>query len=546
MKKKINIRNIFIWSIVLILIVSVGRSDLYRDISSNWRLMYEVYKRVMTDYADSIDPQKLASAGIEGMLKELDPYSVYLVNEDRHQLNVLTKGNYGGVGIQLSVRNDSLTVIAPMDDSPAQRAGIISGDRIIAVNDHLTSDMNMDEAAKKIRGPKNTKVDLRIRRWGVEDVNYELIRSTIIIKDVSYSGMINEVSGYVRLNRFSRNSSTEMREALRSLINQDARTIILDLRGNPGGLMDAAINIVDMFVKKGVEIVSMNGRSEQSTRSFKSQNEPIIDSSIRIAVLIDGGSASASEIVAGSIQDLDRGIVIGTNSFGKGLVQTAFQLDESRILKMTTAKYYIPSGRLIQKPGYLRGDIAIDNENIDSVFTTNNGRRVVSSGGITPDYIIDQEPVPLLTREIWRRGFFFQFSSRYHNENKLNIPITISDAIIIDFQDFLDSKELKLISKGEKELTRLEELLSDVSETDKGIEHSLSVIRKHYETDKNQLFLDEKNEISLMLERELSWVLEGLSGRIESSFDDDPVILKALEILSDQYVYGSTLNPSMN
>ena len=298
-------RTLFI-SVLLVTVVSIGRSDLYRDISSNWRMVYEVYKRVMTDYADQIDPKKLATAGIDGMLSELDPYSVYLEEEDRHQLNLLTRGNYGGVGIQLGVRNDSLTVIAPIDDSPAQRAGIFTGDKIIAVDGEFTSEMSLDHAADNIRGPKNTKVTLTIRRWGEEDIDFVLTRSTITVKDVSYSGMINDKTGYIRLNRFSRNSSGEMRQALRSLDNQGVERIILDLRGNPGGLMDAAVQILDMLVKKGIEVVSMSGRSNESNRTFTSQNKPIVDTSIRLAVLIDGGSASASEIVAGAIQDLDR------------------------------------------------------------------------------------------------------------------------------------------------------------------------------------------------------------------------------------------------
>ena len=224
----------------------------------------------MTDYADRIDPKKLASAGIEGMLGALDPYSVYLENDDRHQLTVLTRGNYGGVGIQMSIRDDSLMVIAPMDDSPAQKAGIRSGDKIIAVDDLLTSDMNMDEAAQKIRGSEGTIVKLTVRRWGEDDIDYSLTRSTIKIKDVSYSGMVNRNTGYIRLNRFSRNSSSEIRQVLMSLEDQGSERIILDLRGNPGGLMDAAVSIVDMFIQPGLEIVSMSGRSDDSIRLFKS------------------------------------------------------------------------------------------------------------------------------------------------------------------------------------------------------------------------------------------------------------------------------------
>ena len=533
-------------AILLVTVISIGRSDLYRDISSNWRMVYEVYKRVMTDYTDQIDPKKLAAAGIEGMLSELDPYSVYLEDEDRHQLNLLTRGNYGGVGIQLGVRNDSLTVIAPIDDSPAKRAGIITNDKIIAVDGQSSDEMSLDKAADKIRGPKNSKVTLTIRRWGEEDIDFVLTRSLITVKDVSYSGMINDDTGYIRLNRFSRNSSVEMRQVLRSLENQEAEKIILDLRGNPGGLMDAAVQILDMLVEEGIEVVSMSGRSEDSKRTFTSQNRPILNSFVRLAVLIDGGSASASEIVAGAIQDLDRGIVVGTNSFGKGLVQTAFQLDETRTLKMTTAKYYIPSGRLIQKPGYLRGNIATDAGDADSVFATVNGRRVISNGGITPDFVVEQERTPMLTRECWRKGLFYQFSNKYQKDHELKGIIEITDEIIEEFRTFISMKELDLKSEGEKELAKLEEILVEESETDKRIEHSLSILRKHYEQDKDDLFNDEIDHIRIMLERDMSWAVGGLGMRIESSFDDDPVVLKAIEILADKYTYGSTLDPSMN
>ncbi|HIO35625.1 MAG TPA: S41 family peptidase [Candidatus Marinimicrobia bacterium] len=533
-------------AILLVTVISIGRSDLYRDISSNWRMVFEVYKRVMTDYTDQIDPKKLAAAGIEGMLSELDPYSVYLEDEDRHQLNLLTRGNYGGVGIQLGVRNDSLTVIAPIDDSPAKRAGIITNDKIIAVDGQSSDEMSLDKAADKIRGPKNSKVTLTIRRWGEEDIDFVLTRSLITVKDVSYSGMINDDTGYIRLNRFSRNSSVEMRQVLRSLENQEAEKIILDLRGNPGGLMDAAVQILDMLVEEGIEVVSMSGRSEDSKRTFTSQNRPILNSFVRLAVLIDGGSASASEIVAGAIQDLDRGIVVGTNSFGKGLVQTAFQLDETRTLKMTTAKYYIPSGRLIQKPGYLRGNIATDSGDADSVFATVNGRRVISNGGITPDFVVEQERTPMLTRECWRKGLFYQFSNKYQKDHELKGIIEITDEIIEEFRTFISMKELDLKSEGEKELAKLEEILVEESETDKRIEHSLSILRKHYEQDKDDLFNEEIDHIRIMLERDMSWAVGGLGMRIESSFDDDPVVLKAIEVLADMYTYGSTLDPSMN
>ncbi|MFQ6674092.1 MAG: S41 family peptidase, partial [Fidelibacterota bacterium] len=327
-----------------------ARVDLYRDISDNWKLMYEVYKRVMIQYADQIDPEKLAISGVKGMLDELDPYSVYLENEERDGLRMLTKGRYGGVGIQLGVRDDSLTVIAPMEDSPAMRSGILPGDRIVDIDGESTKDMSLDEAAKKIRGEKGTKVVLTIRRFSEsESLDFELTRDNIRIEDVSYSGIIHDNMGYVRLSRFSKNSPVEIRKAFRSLMEQGIDKLVLDLRGNPGGLLEAAVDILDMIIEKGDKILYTKGRGEEANREFVSKTDPVIPESVSLAILIDGGSASASEIVAGVVQDLDRGVVIGARSFGKGLVQSVYPLDRNRSLKLTTAKYYIPSGRLIQK-----------------------------------------------------------------------------------------------------------------------------------------------------------------------------------------------------
>ena len=213
---------------------------------------------------------------------------------------------------------------------------------------------------------------------------------------------------------------------------------------------------------------------------------------------------------------------------------------------MTTAKYYIPSGRLIQKPGYLRGDVAADAERSDSVFATVNGRRVISNGGITPDFKVEQERTPLLTRECWRKGLFFEFCSKYHKVHQLTGNIEITDNIVEEFRSFISSKNLDLKSEGEKELAKLEEMLKEESETDKRIEHSLSVLRKHYEQDMDELFNEELDHIRVMLERDMSWAVGGIGMRIESSFDDDPVVLKAIEVVADQYAYGSTLDPSMN
>ena len=543
--KNVRLRSILIITIMIVGVSSflLGRGDLYRDISDNWKFIFEVYKRIMTHYAEQIDPKKLAEAGVRGMMSELDPYTVYLEETDNHNLNLLTKGKYGGVGIHLGEQDDSLTVISPMDDSPAKRSGILPGDKIIAVDGDPTGDMGLDGAARRIRGQRGTKVVLTIRRYGEnENLDFELTRDVITIEDVSFAGIVQGDVGYIRLSRFSKNSPKEMRRALKSLKEQDAGKIILDLRGNSGGLLDAAIRILEMVTDKGDPLLSTRGRNQEAERDYVSQLDPIIDSSIGLAVLIDGGSASASEIIAGTVQDLDRGVILGNQSFGKGLVQSIYPVDDNRSLKLTTAKYYVPSGRLIQKPGYVDKEMVIGWTEEDSIFSTQNGRRVTAKGGITPDIAVDQMKVPPLTRECWRRGFFFKFSTVYLTEHDLNLPVSVDDAMLEEFRQFIETKEITLNLKGEKHFTALEEMLDSTAVENRRIEHSLSVLRDYFDASKADLFDNEREYLALGLEREMSSLIGGISARIQSSFDDDPVILKTIEVLSDKVVYDNTLN----
>ena len=545
--KRILLRRSLLASVFVVGLITVliGRSDFYREISDSWKMVYEVYQRVMTHYADQIDPQKLARAGIRGILGELDPYSVYLEKRDRDGLDMLTRGQYGGVGIQLSVRDDSLTVISPMENSPAKRSGILPADRIVAIDGESTTEMNLNEAAKKIRGKKGTTVVLTIHRFGErEDLEFELVRDIIKIKDVSYSGIIEDDVGFIRLSRFSKNSTGEIRKAFESLKEQDVDKLILDLRQNPGGLLESAIRILDMLIEKGEVILYTRGRSEETNRKFISQSEPIMDPSVSLAVLIDHGSASASEIIAGVIQDLDRGVVIGTKSFGKGLVQTVYPLDRERSLKLTTAKYYIPSGRLIQKPDYIDEDIVLSVTDEDSVFTTKNGRQVSANGGISPDIIVEQEKDPILTRECLRRGLFFTFASLYVQDHEMELPVVIDDTILGAFKEYLDSKDVTMNLRGETDFLALEKSLDSAAAKNMRIQHSLDVLRNHFEDSKSNRFEVEKERLALGLEREFSSLLGGIEARIGSFFDDDPAILKAREVLSDQVTYHLTLNPT--
>lgn len=537
---------VLVINVAIIFPVQANKSNDYQDISDNGKMIFEVYKRVMTHYADRIDAKKLAEAGIEGMLSQLDPYSVFLQPEDRQGLDMLTKGKYGGVGIQLGLRDDSLTVIAPMEGSPAMRSGIMTGDRIVGIDGESTFEMSLDVAAKKIRGKKGTVVVLTIVRYGEsEPLDFELERANIAIEDISYSGIIGEDIAYIRLTRFSRNSTVDMKNALENLTVQGMHKVILDLRGNPGGLLDAAINILDLLVPEGLELLSTKGRYNAANREFNSGHSAIIPDDISLAILIDGGSASASEIVAGSIQDLDRGIIIGQPSFGKGLVQSIFPLNRENSIKLTTAKYYIPSGRFIQKPGYLNEEISLKSE-IDSskIFHTVRGREVHELGGITPDIEVEIPTTPVLARECWRRGLFFKFASLYIQDHNITLPVIVDDVILNSFREFLSSKELTLNLEGEKQFRSFRAALDSSVVASPQMQMSLDTIEKYFDHLREERFDIEKKDIILGLEREFSFQLGGIKARINSSFDDDPVILKAIDVLTDQVTYDNVLSPS--
>ena len=289
-----------LFMIIAVVIIGATRSNIYRQIRDSQATINSVYRHLITHYVDDIDLEKFTKLSIDNMLSDLDPYTVYLVKDQRSNLDMLTKGKYGGVGIQIGKRDKRLTVISPMENSPAKRAGIVSGDIIVKIDDQITDNMSMDDAAKLIRGQKGSRVTLTIERFGYDEwTDYDLIRESIKVKDVSYSGMLNETTGYIRLVRFSKNSASEMETALSKLLANDMSSLILDLRDNPGGLLNSAVGILDMFIEKGELLVWTGGKTKQSHRKYFSKNEPIVPSNVQIAVLINRGSASASEIVSG-------------------------------------------------------------------------------------------------------------------------------------------------------------------------------------------------------------------------------------------------------
>jgi len=540
-------RNSIIIGVLLSITVlfAVGNSDIYKEISTSIRLYNEVYRQLFTNYVDPIKARDFTENSIREMMKELDPYTVFLTREEKDPLETMTKGKYGGVGLRISMRKDTLTVISPMDGSPASRANILPGDQVLKVDSVSTVGMNLDKSAKLIRGKIGTSVTLTIHRPGVPGVNeYTLNRENINITDVSYSGKLDDHIGYIRLSGFSKGASLEVREAIASLRKEDHKMqgLVLDLRGNPGGLLVEALAVSELFTNVGDTLLLTKGRTPMSNKVFIADQKPFLPNHIKLAVLVNRGSASASEIVAGVMQDLDRGIVIGATSFGKGLVQTVFRIDKDHSVKVTTAKYFIPSGRLIQKPDYLNNpEMVEENIPIDTLFYSKNGRALKGGGGIVPDLEIKTESLSDYSRELWRQNMFYSYAIHYKSEKgKIPVPVVVDEELIEDFKIFLAKDGFNYNHKNEKKLRDIEkELLKE--DKFKDLVDPFKSIYAVYDSLKTDKFDTNIEQVKRGLISELSTLAGGLSERIKNDIKIDPAIDKALEVLLDEIGYNTTL-----
>ena len=552
-KNNQKLSKISILSIAVIVIslfsLALTKSDVYRELAHSQRLINEVYKSLITRYADRLDTEKFTKTVINNILDDLDPYTVYLEDDEKKGLDLLTKGKYGGVGINLGERDKKLTVISPIDNSPAKHKGIIAGDIIVKIDGSPTEEMSLDDAASHIRGPKGTDVTLSIKRFGNEQlIDFVLTRADITVKDIPYAGMLDDETGYIRLMRFSKNSGPEMRSSIMNLQRDNARRIIIDMRDNPGGLLQSAIEILDMILPKGELLLSTKGRLPEANKRYIARKKPVIEEDVKIAILINEGSASASEIIAGTIQDLDRGVIVGTTSFGKGLVQSVYGLDGSgkRSLKVTTAKYYIPSGRLIQKPGYINDGLVVKGEKEDSLFFTVGGRTVKGGGGITPDYEVKMPKSTPLLRECWRKGLFFSFAQERQHKYDSYEDALIDLDLITDFKVFINDHDLDVTTEGEKQFQEARTKLAALDSTNMDLTHAFDFVETFIIGWEATLFEMEKNDLRRRLLLELASIMKGSEFRVEESIKDDPVVIKAKEILQDPVAYSGLFQPKDN
>ncbi|MGH7546848.1 MAG: S41 family peptidase [Gemmatimonadales bacterium] len=415
-----KLRNVVVVALTSLVALATGGWLLQREavpagsVYQQARLFEDVLAHVADYYVDSLDERQLYQMAIDGMLDQLrDPYSVFLKRDDFRALSEATTGNYGGLGIQIDVRDGWITVVAPLPDTPAERAGMQSGDRIVVLDGRSTEGWKNDQAVKELRGQPGTQVELQVRRVGVEQpLAFKLTRATIHIRSVQISMMLDDKVGYISLSPVSETSASELTQALGSLVQKGMKSLILDLRGNPGGLLDQGVAVSDLFLDPGQEVVATRGRAPNTTRTFK-DSRPQFWPTLPIVVLVNGGSASAAEIITGALQDHDRALVVGTPTFGKGLVQSLWNLTPETGLKLTTARWYTPSGRTIQRNSKSQAEqetqVAAaeegrDTTKVDSslVFRTDRGRIVLGGGGIRPDLFVSADTFTSAERAFMR------------------------------------------------------------------------------------------------------------------------------------------------
>ncbi len=520
-------------------------TSLFFKINKSIDIFGRVYKEITANYVDEVDPEKFMQAGIDGMLATLDPYTVYIDKDEGDEVDLLTNGKYGGIGVTIGVRDGGIRVITVMDGYSAQRQGVLPGDKIIEVDGTKIGSMSPSEVRDLTRGDPGTEVKVRIEREGEKaPLDFVLVREEIQVKNVTYSGFVSDGIGYIRLERFSRQAGDDVRQAIRGLkLGGDLKGLILDLRGNPGGLLDAAVDVVSKFVPKGSLIVSTRGRRAEADRKYVSTEEPMLPATPLI-VLTDRGSASASEIVAGALQDLDRAVILGTRTFGKGLVQTIVSLSYGAQLKITTARYYTPSGRCIQEIDYLHRDkngvFAAVPDSLRKEFATANGRKVFEHGGIMPDSVLQESDPGPMVRELHRKSLLFKFVNRYVAAHKDAKITAVTDDMLSEFQSFLKEEHFDYQEESETKVADLR-TIAEKSHYSRDVLADLDLLSTALNKEKVRGFERYRDHISNALQDELMARLHGDQGRIKASLTHDKQVQAAVGVLDNSRVYTRKL-----
>jgi len=547
MKKIKKYSLIFVLSITSV--ISLGFADNFFEISKNLDIFSSLYKELNIYYVDKTDPGDLMKIGIDAMLESLDPYTTYIPESEKEDFEFMTTGQYGGIGAIITKNGDWVLVSEPYEGFPADKAGLIAGDKFIEIAGESAKGKSTEDISKVLKGEPNTGVKVLIEREGFEKpFEVEIIREEIKLNSVPYYGLISDSIGYIKTRSFTRNISKEVIDAFKDMkANSVLKGLVLDLRGNPGGLLNEAINMANIFIDRGQEIVYTKGKIKDWDKSYKARYEAI-DTNIPLVVLINRSSASASEIVSGAIQDLDRGVVIGQRSFGKGLVQQTRKLSYNAQMKLTTAKYYIPSGRCIQALDYSNrdedGSVGKVPDSLRTEFKTlKNERSVFDGGGINPDITIDPEKFSNILISLISKRHIFNFANEYRRNNESiddAKSFVISDDVYSQFKQYLNDKEYEYETKTEKAIKKLEKDAEGEKYLSE-LQDQLEILSSKMEESKNNDIERFKSEISELLEMEIVTRYFYQKGKIETTIKHDEEIAKAIDVLENMVLYNAIL-----
>lgn len=554
-------KNSVKWAVIVILAIvapswifeAKGKSD---DASAarNLRVFNAIYKELTARYVDTVDADKAITTAINAMLSGQDPYTEYIPASDRDDFMAMsTTGEYGGIGsVIMQPKSGGVVISEPYEGSPAALAGLRPGDRIIMIDNDSTLDWTTSQVSERLKGQANTTVRVVVDRPYVADsiLTFNIVRRKIQMPSVPYYKAFDNGVGYIQLTKFTETSPDEVRTALTELLkDKRIKAIALDLRGNGGGLVESAVQIANFFVPKNTEIIRTKGREKTEERVYKTTQKPI-DTEIPLAILIDGGSASASEIVTGALQDLDRAVVVGTRSFGKGLVQTTFSLPFDNMLKVTTAKYYIPSGRLIQAIDYSNreedGSIRRTPDSLANKFLTLHGREVRDGGGITPDITVDWGKVSRLTYNIYVDNWAFDFANKYAAEHPTVAPpeeFVVTDSIFNAFKRFVDPARFNYDKVCEHALSDLRELAEVEGYMNDSTKLAFSTLERLLKHNLEQDLDNNRKAIEDILAPEILSRYYYERGRIVQSLKNDVGLDSVAKVLNNPEEYRRILNP---
>ena len=537
-------------SLVFLLSVNVlftsAQNTNYFETSKNIEIFTDLYKELDLFYVDEVNSGDLIKTAIDQMLKSLDPYTTYIPESDIEDYRFMTTGQYGGIGSMITKRGEYVFISEPYEGFPAQKAGLMAGDKIVEVNGKSAKGKSTEELSSVLKGQPNTEVTVLLERDG-ELLTKTFKREKVTVKSVPYYGFLKDGIAYIKLRSFTRNCANDIIDALTDLKSQqELKGIVLDLRSNPGGLLNESIDIVNLFVEKGEEIVVTKGKIKDWQKSYKARKSPE-DLETPLIVLINSNSASASEIVSGSIQDLDRGVIIGRRSYGKGLVQQTRKLSYNSQLKVTVAKYYIPSGRCIQALDYSNrnedGSVGTVPDSLISTFYTRNGREVKDGGGVMPDIKMKNEEIADVTISIIRKRLIFDFATefRYKNEEIAAVEdFEITDEIFDDFISFLSDKEYEYTTSTEEALDIFKEI-TDEEGTSELIEQEFTLLLEKIKSNKKNDLQNSKKELKEFLANEIVSRYYYQEGRIIERLQHDKDIEEALRLLDNLEEYQSIL-----